>query len=44
MPDNLLGYNVYRDGDFVAYTPQVPEGEFVHQGYVDEGLQPGMYD
>jgi hypothetical protein len=44
MPDNLLGYNVYRDGDFVAYTPQTPAGDFVPQNYVDEGLQPGIYN
>jgi hypothetical protein len=43
LPENLLGYNVYRDMDFVAYTPHVPEGEFVPQGYVDEGLLPGIY-
>ncbi len=44
MPENLLGYNVYRDGDFVAYTPQTPIDEFVAQGYIDEGLQPGIYN
>ena len=27
LPENLLGYNVYRDMDFVAYTPHTPEGE-----------------
>jgi hypothetical protein len=43
LPENLLGYNVYRDMEFVAYTPHVPEGEYVPQGYVDEGLQPGIY-
>ena len=41
LPDNLLGYNVYRDGDFVAYTPHTPAGEYVPQGYVDEGLTAG---
>ena len=44
LPENLLGYNVYRDMEFVAYTPHVPAGEWVPQGYVDEGLQPGIYD
>ena len=29
--------------EFVAYTPQYPEGEYVPQGYVDENLQPGIY-
>ena len=44
LPENLLGYNVYRDMEFVAYTPHVPEGEYVPQGYIDEGLQPGIYN
>jgi len=44
LPENLLGYNVYRDMNFVVYTPHTPEGELVHQGYVDEGLQPGIYN
>ncbi|HNR55830.1 MAG TPA: hypothetical protein PKJ19_11735, partial [Flavobacteriales bacterium] len=43
MPENLLGYNVYRDMEFVAYTAHTPEEEYVLQGYVDEGLQPGIY-
>ena len=43
LPENLLGYNVYRDMGFVAYTPHVPEGEYVPQGYVEENLQPGIY-
>jgi len=43
LPENLLGYNVYRDMEFVAYTPHVPEGEYAPQGYVEEGLQPGIY-
>jgi len=30
--------------EFVAYTPHTPPGENVHQGYVDEGLQPGIYN
>ena len=43
LPDNLLGYNVYRDMEFVAYTPHTPPGVIAHQNYVDEGLQPGIY-
>jgi hypothetical protein len=43
LPANLLGYNIYRDGAFRAYTPHVPPGEYVPQGYVDEGISPGMY-
>jgi hypothetical protein len=44
LPENLMGYNVYRDMEFVAYTPHVPEGEYLPQSYVDQGLQPGIYD
>jgi hypothetical protein len=43
LPENLLGYNVYRDMAFIAYTPHTPPGEEVPQGYVDENLQPGIY-
>ena len=43
LPENLLGYNVYRDMEFVAYTAHTPEGEYVPQGYVEENLQPGIY-
>jgi hypothetical protein len=43
LPKNLLGYNVYRDMAFVAYTPHVPAGEYVPQGYVEENLDPGIY-
>jgi hypothetical protein len=41
--NNLLGYNVCRDNDFIAFTPHVPPGVYVPQGYVDEGLAPGFY-
>jgi hypothetical protein len=44
LPENLLGYNIYRDGIFVAYTPHTPPGEYVPQGYVDEDLWPGFYE
>ena len=27
----------------MAYTPHTPPGEIAHQGYIDEGLQPGIY-
>jgi hypothetical protein len=43
LPENILGYNIYRDGAFIAYTPHTPPGEFVPQGYIDEGLPPGFY-
>jgi hypothetical protein len=43
LPENLIGYNVYRDMEFVAYTPHTPEEEWVPQNYVDQGLQPGIY-
>jgi hypothetical protein len=43
LPENLLGYNIYRDGAFVAYKPHEPPGEYVPQGYVDEDLWPGAY-
>jgi hypothetical protein len=43
LPENLLGYNLYRDGDFVAYVPHTPVGEFAPQGYIDQNLQPGIY-
>ena len=41
VPANLLGYNVYRDGGFVAYTDHV--GGNVQQMYIDENLQPAVY-
>ncbi len=44
LPENLLGYNIYRDNGFVAYTPHTPPEALVWQHYVDEGLQPGIYD
>ncbi|MBP6871328.1 MAG: carboxypeptidase regulatory-like domain-containing protein [Bacteroidales bacterium] len=43
LPENILGYNVYRDMEFVAYTAHTPEEEYVMQGYVDENLDPGIY-
>ena len=41
LPENLLGYNVYRDSEFVAYTDHV--GAMEPQHYVDENLSPGIY-
>ena len=41
LPANLLGYNVYRDSDFVAYTDHV--GDMEPQHYIDENLSPGIY-
>jgi len=29
--------------EFVGYTAHTPEGEYVPQGYVEENLQPGIY-
>ncbi|MBP6871326.1 MAG: carboxypeptidase regulatory-like domain-containing protein [Bacteroidales bacterium] len=43
LPENILGYNVYRDMEFVAYTAHTPEEEYVMQGYVEENLEPGIY-
>jgi hypothetical protein len=44
LPENLLGYNIYRDGIFLDYTPHTPPGEITFQGYVDEGISPGWYE
>ncbi len=41
LPENLLGYNVYRDSDFVGYKDHV--GAMVPQNYIEENLQPGIY-
>jgi hypothetical protein len=41
LPENLLGYNIYRDGVFVNYIDQV--GEMEPQTYVDADLDPGIY-
>lgn len=41
LPENLLGYNIYRDGVFVAYTPHV--GDMEPQEYVEENLEPGIF-
>jgi hypothetical protein len=37
VPANLLGYNIYRDGNFVDYVSR----DFLT--YVDQGLQPAIY-
>jgi hypothetical protein len=41
FPDNLLGYNIYRDGVFVDYSAHV--GEMEPQRYMEESLDPGIY-
>jgi hypothetical protein len=42
FPFNLHGYNVYRDNALVAYVPHL--GGWEPQGYVDEDLEPGIYN
>jgi len=37
IPENLLGYNIYREGDFLSYVAHPT------LSYVDEGLEPGVY-
>ena len=44
VPANLLGYNIYRDGDFVDYTPHIGGTVAEPQGYVHQDLEPGCYD
>lgn len=39
IPPGFLGYNLYRDGDFIEFIPFGP----IPPIYVDEGLQPGIY-
>jgi len=39
IPPGFLGYNLYRDGDFIEFVPFGP----IPPIYVDEGLQPGIY-
>lgn len=43
LPENILGYNIYRDGDWLGYTPHMPPGVYVPQFYIDEDLYPGWY-
>ena len=43
VPEGLIGFNVYRDADFIAYVPyegQEPD-EYVY--YVDNPVDPGTY-
>jgi hypothetical protein len=42
LPENLLGYNIYRDGVFIAYKDHV--GGMEPQNYVEEDLDPGIYE
>jgi hypothetical protein len=42
LPENLLGYNVYRDGVFIEYQDHL--GVMQQQSFVDEDLDPGIYE
>ncbi len=45
VPENLLGYNMYRDGDFVFYQDHM--GSYTNpeqQTGIEENLQPGIYE
>ena len=42
FPENLLGYNVYRDGVFIEYQDHL--GENQQQSFVEEDLDPGIYN
>jgi hypothetical protein len=44
LPENLLGYNIYRNGTFLDYSPHTPPGEITPQFYIDEGISPGVYE
>ena len=44
VPENLLGYNMYRDGEFVFYQDHM--GSYTNpepQTGIEENLQPGIY-
>jgi hypothetical protein len=41
VPPGIIGYNLYRDGDFVGYIPNQPEP--APDYIVIEGMQPGIY-
>jgi hypothetical protein len=42
VPPNLLGYNVYRDEIFITYLEHI--GNWQMQGFVDQNLDPGIYE
>ncbi len=45
IPENLLGYNLYRDGAFILYQDHVGgDTVFLTQAAVEEDLDPGIYD
>jgi hypothetical protein len=44
IPDGLLGYNIYKDQEFLAYTPHDSPGVYTQQDFVEEGLIPGYYE
>jgi len=41
IPNNLQGYNIYKNGVFLHYSPH--PGGWVPQTHVDTELDPGMY-
>lgn len=41
-PDNLLGYNLYKEDSLLAYVGH--DSTLVYQEYMDMGLLPGHYD
>ena len=43
IPLNFLGYNLYRDMDFLEFIPYPPVPPHPPIGYIDNGLQPGVY-
>jgi hypothetical protein len=43
LPEGLIGYNIYRDGDFVDYVAHVGDSPDVIQTYVEQNLSPGIY-
>jgi hypothetical protein len=44
LPLGLLGYNIYKNQELLAYTPHNSPGVYTQQGYVEEGLIPGWYE
>jgi hypothetical protein len=44
LPEGILGYNIYKNQEFLAYTPHIPPGVYTQQGFVEEGITPGWYE
>ncbi|MDX9905039.1 MAG: T9SS type A sorting domain-containing protein [Bacteroidales bacterium] len=44
LPLGLLGYNIYKDQEILAYTPHDPPGVYTPQGFVEEGIIPGWHE